>query len=248
TSTEVSFCSFETNQKPRRDSLILSEVAWMGSTRSAQEEWLEVQNVSGKPLDVSGFQLIDLKEDIKIRFLSGARIGANGFYLFERSEGAVPKVKADVLYSGSLANDGEGVRLYDADCNLLDEVLTGSPWAAGNNTTKQTMERSPELAWQTSVLPGGTPRAVNSIPVVTEELEKDPDAKSLEELREDKKSLSATSSRGEIGSPQEIRSPVGGGTTSYAKCSYETSAFPRGGGVRLNEVALMGTTRDANDE
>ncbi|MDP3725332.1 MAG: lamin tail domain-containing protein [Nanoarchaeota archaeon] len=252
------FCSFATSKKPLRNSLLLSEIAWMGSTRSAQEEWMEVRNPTGRSLDVSGFQIVDLKEDIRVRLPAGSRIGVNGLLLLERSESAVPGVQADVLYAGSLSNSGEGVRLYDPKCNLLDEVLTGSPWPAGDNATKQTMERSGNLLWHTSEKPGGTPRAVNSTPVIVKEEEdpsirrladsgdmQDEDAKSLEEL---KLSLATSSLETGNSSSKSLTSKSAPPALSFQKCSYDTSASPKGGGARINEVAWMGSTRDANDE
>ncbi len=251
------YCSFQTNQKPKRDSVILSEIAWMGSVRSAREEWMEVQNISGAGLDVSGFQIIDLREDIKIRFPAGARIGADGFYLFERGEGAVPEVNADILYSGSLSNDGEGVRLFDKNCNLLDEVLTGSPWSAGNNGTKQTMERGADLSWHTSVLPGGTPRAANSAQETRNKVQEttnddedeaeDENAKSLEEIRleEDTRNKAQDANKAQDTNGGAVAAPPASG---FSQCSYQTSGSPRGGALRLNEIAWMGTTRSASDE
>lgn len=71
--------------------------------------------------------------------------------------------------SGGLKNSGERLVLYDNQGALSDEVLAASGWFAGDNATKQTMERkntsiagSNPNNWQTSQNSGGTPRAQNS--------------------------------------------------------------------------------------
>jgi len=50
---------------------------------------------------------------------------------------------------------------------LIDQVIATSSWPAGSNITKQTMERDLAGGWQTSVLPGGTPGMLNSVPTTT---------------------------------------------------------------------------------
>jgi hypothetical protein len=52
------------------------------------------------------------------------------------------------------------LELYDNAGNLIDSVDCSSGWVAGDNTTKQAMERIGS-SWQTSENPGGTPKAIN---------------------------------------------------------------------------------------
>ncbi len=75
----------------------------------------------------------------------------------------------DAAYEGALKNTGAGLRLFNASCELADEIPAGA-WPAGNNTTKQTMERTVGFTWQTSVLAGGTPGRENSIPTLRKEI------------------------------------------------------------------------------
>ena len=106
----------------------------------------------------------------------GGIIPANSFYLLERTnDNTIPAIPADKIYTGALGNSGEKLELYDNFGNLIDAVDSLSGWFAGDNSTKQTMERiNPKLSgsdasnWQTSQNPGGTPKAENSIVMLEE--------------------------------------------------------------------------------
>jgi len=87
--TNFKQCNFATSQSPSHLKIIINEVAWMGTSASANDEWIELKNISGGEIDLTGWQLIDLKEDIKIilgtedkRGIINKKIKANGFYLY----------------------------------------------------------------------------------------------------------------------------------------------------------------------
>lgn len=88
-----------------------------------------------------------------------------------RSGNAIRGVTADKSYVGALSNSGDALAVFDADCGVSDFLDAAKKWPAGNNATKQTMERTgtgaagagmAAASWQTSVAPGGTPKAENS--------------------------------------------------------------------------------------
>ena len=160
---KTSLCSFSTFQLPLRNKIIINEVAWMGTQNSSNDEWIELKNISSGIIDLSNWQLLDQGEQIKIIFSSTARLGAGQFLLLERTnDETVPNISADIIYVGSLANQNEGLRLFDNNCQLQDEVFAQPDWPAGDNTSKRTMERKTDLAWQTSSNSLGTPKAENS--------------------------------------------------------------------------------------
>lgn len=141
--------------------VVINEIAWMGTTSSANSEWLELFNATPDPIDLSGWLLKNASGRLKIQ-LQG-RIPARGFYLLERnSDDTVPSVAADGIYKGRLNNKGDDLTLTSFDNTLVDEVAFTTKWPAGNNTTKQTMERAGALSWQTSLAADGTPKAPNS--------------------------------------------------------------------------------------
>ena len=139
----------------------INEIAWMGTVNSANDEWIELKNNIAENITLNGWLLKTTDEKIKA-YLAG-QIPANGFYLLERTDdNSVPNVKADATYKGSLNNNGESLELYKSSNTLVDGANFSSKWTAGDNTTKQTMERNELDAWQTSKSPGGTPKAQNS--------------------------------------------------------------------------------------
>jgi len=148
--------------------VVINEIAWMGSEKSYRNEWIELYNSSPRSLSLEGWKIIALDGSPQIQ-LKG-KILSKGFFLLERkSEQTIPEIKADVVYKGSLSNKGEHLKLIDDKNKLVDEVDCSSGWFAGDNKTKQTMERkNPFLSgnkkenWQTSKNPKGTPKAENS--------------------------------------------------------------------------------------
>ncbi len=171
---QIKQCSFSTTQSPSRQGLIINEVAWMGATDDANNEWIELKNISNADININNWQLIDKAEQIKINLsdISGNKsIKPNQLILLERTDdNSVPNITADLIYTGALSNTDEGIRLFDGQCNLIDEVLASPDWPAGNNTSaseRKTMERDASgFNWHTSSIINGTPKAENSTPII----------------------------------------------------------------------------------
>jgi Lamin Tail Domain len=151
--------------------LVINEIAWMGSPPRAYEsstvatgnEWIELKNVSGGEVDISGWRLMNQNGKIEIVFDAGHKLAPEGIVLLERTDDeTIPWVKADKIYTGSLSNAGDWLALYDAGCEKVDEVNALAGWVAGDKATKQTMERGRDFLWHTSVNPGGTPHQENT--------------------------------------------------------------------------------------
>lgn len=239
--TNIKECSFDTSQKPSHSKIIINEVAWMGTTNSANDEWIELKNISQANVDISGWQLLDKDEQIKITFPSGSKIPAGGFYLLERNENAVANIKADYLYTGNLKNSDEGLRFFDANCNLVDEVLASPNWLAGDNTTKKTMERDlAGFGWHTSNIVGGTPKKENSQPVIVKTQEEVTNL--LEEIEEEDEEITPQIQQ-TTSTLQQTQQ-----TANFKQCSFSTNQSPLRQKIIINEVAWMGTANSANDE
>lgn len=155
-------------------SIILNEIAWMGTlpqngettAKAGNREWIELKNISSGTIDLSGWQIFDSAGNLKI-ILGGASasIPPGGFYLLVRDDGSLPGVQTDSGYSGGMTNTGDQLALFDPHCTTADFLDASSGWPGGDNTTKQTLERDISgSGWHTSVSPGGTPRAENSVP------------------------------------------------------------------------------------
>ncbi|MDO8524798.1 MAG: lamin tail domain-containing protein [bacterium] len=164
TSSPQAICSQATTQEPDFDKVIFNEVTWMGSTKSSSDEWIELKNISVKPIDLNGWQIFNKTQGLKIFFTTTTIVSPGGFFLLERTDdNTVPKIKADRIYTGALANIDEMLYLVNSNCVLQDKIKATPYWPEGDNTTKETMERNQFYGWQTSSVVGGTPKAKNSI-------------------------------------------------------------------------------------
>jgi len=141
--------------------IVINEIAWMGTTVSANDEWIELYNLTTQAVDLTGWTLAATDGQPKIN-LTGS-ISAGGYFLLERtSDQTVPGIIADQIYTGALGNSGEILELRDGSNNLVDKIDVAAGWPAGDNTTKATMERKADGSWQTSQISGGSPKAQSS--------------------------------------------------------------------------------------
>lgn len=117
--------------------LVINEIAWMGSVQSPNHEWLELFNNTTSTVDLTGW-ILKAQDGTPTIALSGL-LEAKGYFLLERtSDESIQEVNADNIYTGALNNTGEVLMLTDPGGNEIDRV---SAWYAGNNTTKDTMQR-----------------------------------------------------------------------------------------------------------
>ncbi len=95
--------------------VVINEVAWAGTAASASDEWIELYNNTSQEIDLSRWKLswegqiihFDKAAD-NTKEVRNSKIPAYGFYLLERSDDtAISDLSADLIYTGSLANEGE---------------------------------------------------------------------------------------------------------------------------------------------
>ncbi|MCX6764606.1 MAG: lamin tail domain-containing protein [Candidatus Nealsonbacteria bacterium] len=149
--------------------LIINEIAWMGTEKSYNDEWLELYNNSSLELDLAGWKI--KSENSKFNIELVGKIAPKGFFILERTDDqSLPEVSADLIYKGALNNSGEHIKLTDNENQIIDEINCENGWFAGNNETKQTMERKSPLGpgsdnnnWLSSGNPGGTPKKESSM-------------------------------------------------------------------------------------
>lgn len=165
--------------------IVINEVAWAGTSATrAADEWVELYNRTGLPINLSGFVLYSAGDLTPYIALSGS-IAANGFYLLERTDNAPTSVAADLIYTGALENGGEVLTLAYASTTIDATPALGAcinPWCGGDNTNYAAMERyDPDASgtaasnWASNNLVikngtnadgaalAGTPRARNSL-------------------------------------------------------------------------------------
>ncbi|MFA5714902.1 MAG: lamin tail domain-containing protein [Candidatus Paceibacterota bacterium] len=183
TPIEVSYCP-QLNLSSPTHSVVINEVAWMGSLTSSSDEWIELKNSSGEIINMNNWQLLDQDNQVKIVFSSADTIDPNAFYLLERTDdNSVPNILTDKIYSGALSDTNESLRLFDSSCQLIDEVLASPDWPNGDKENKKTMERSEDFDWHKYSLSlsdsmsglWGTPKASNSPEVLDNQEESAPE-------------------------------------------------------------------------
>lgn len=122
-------------------SVYISEVAWMGTSADANDEWIELYN-AGESVDLSGWTLraTDGQPDIA---LSGI-LQTHSHALLERTDDtSVTSVTAYSIYTGALGNSGELLELRNANGVVVDSIDGQDDWSiGGDNGTKETLQRA----------------------------------------------------------------------------------------------------------
>lgn len=139
----------------------INEVAWMGTKTSSNAEWIELFNNSNAKIQLNGWKLTSSDGSPHINFSDKDTISPKGYFLLERTHpNAIPGVKADKIYKGSLKNTGETLTLTNMASTTEDTIVGGKNWCAigGDNSTKQTAQYT-KNGWVTAT---GTPRAINT--------------------------------------------------------------------------------------
>ena len=134
--------------------LIINEIAWAGTAASSTDEWIELANVSDRPIDLSGWTLVFADTVIHLGELAGATrqirqtiVEPGGFLVLERTDDAtISDIEADLIYVENLNNSGTVLRLIDANGIEVDTANASSEgWAAGTASGDEvpysTMER-----------------------------------------------------------------------------------------------------------
>ncbi|MBI2062801.1 MAG: PQQ-binding-like beta-propeller repeat protein [Candidatus Yanofskybacteria bacterium] len=121
--------------------VIINEIAWMGTEKSSNDEWLELFNTTSRSIDLTDWTLKSLtntasssQPDPLITFVNKI-IDPFGFFLLERTDdNPVSDIGADQIYNGGLDNIGETLELRDGKGDLQDVVSSSQDgWYAGIN-------------------------------------------------------------------------------------------------------------------
>ena len=137
----------EPEPAPLPQTVVINESAWMGTKASASDEWLELHNATDESISVAGWHLLSSDGGPDVTFgvngtAATTTIAAGGFYLLERTDDTTISEPAQWFgsFGNGLSNECETLSLYDASGELIDQTVCSS-WPAGDNETKQTMER-----------------------------------------------------------------------------------------------------------
>ena len=158
-------------------SVLINEVAWAGTLASYSDEWIELYCPGELAVNLTGWTLSD---GGNIHITLGGTIEPGGYYLLERTDDTtVSSVPADLIYNGTLSNQGEFLILQDLSGTVIDTAgREGRSWPCGDSSSRASMERktiSGSRQWGT--FPGyggsgidadgnpiaGTPRSANAV-------------------------------------------------------------------------------------
>ncbi|MFA5352272.1 MAG: lamin tail domain-containing protein, partial [Candidatus Gracilibacteria bacterium] len=117
-------------------SVVINEIAWMGTPSDDNDEWIELYNTTNEDIDLNGWSLKSADGIPSIEFTNGEVIKANDYFLLERTDDTAVSVKANKIYTGALSNSNpaEYLVLRDDKGILIDEVDASGGWFAGSNT------------------------------------------------------------------------------------------------------------------
>lgn|GEM_PF-2042033 len=148
----------------------ISEIAWMGTETSSNDEWIELYNDGTEAVDLTGWKLEATDGSPKITIIKKdgegniipVIISAGGYGVLERTDEESSPAKSLFIYTGALSNNGENLRLYDNSGNEQDRVNASDGWLAGDSKTKETMQLS-HGSWITALPTPGEP-SITSTP------------------------------------------------------------------------------------
>lgn len=145
-----------------RAAVTFSEVAWMGTTVSANHEWLELHN-DGSAVDVTGWVITD-GMNLQIE-LTGV-IPANSYTVLERTSDDTITGTAFLIYTGALVNTGATLSLKRTDGSVEDQVSGGEGWQniGGDNVSKETAQYTTG-GWATAAATPGRAVVANEVTV-----------------------------------------------------------------------------------
>lgn len=138
--------------------VLINEIAWMGKSVDANDEWIELYNDGTSEVSLDGWVLTD---NVSLVVALAGTVGAGEYVVLERTDDTtVPEVSAFFIYKGALSNEGRTLSLKHQDGTLEDQIAGGENWESvgGDNVTKDTAQRTLEDGWITGT---PTPGRVN---------------------------------------------------------------------------------------
>lgn len=135
-----------------RPAVVVSEIAWAGSSISPSDEWIELYSDGELVVDLSGWSLWDVSVDpaVQIVQIPDGQIAPKGHFLIgnngpehEFSKGrSVLSVQPDLIDASlSLSNARLALELRDASGEVVDRAGSGAAPLAGARSPHASMER-----------------------------------------------------------------------------------------------------------
>lgn len=136
--------------------VVINELAWMGSSSSSADEWIELHNQSAESVDLGNWRLTKLSSGNEVTMLTvppGRAIPPNGYFVISNyaagNASSSLLVVPDVVDTDvALSNSALQIKLYDAAGTLVDiaDDGSGNPLSGKYVSAEkifQSMERNP---------------------------------------------------------------------------------------------------------
>lgn len=111
------------------DKVVMNEIHFAQSDSMNSEDWIELVNITGKEIDLSGWLFKDQHDYNTYVFPEGASIDSFSYVILAKNTAlfreVYPEVDTNIIFGGfdfNLDNDGELIRLYSQDSLMVDSV------------------------------------------------------------------------------------------------------------------------------
>jgi hypothetical protein len=221
-------------------SVIINEVAWMGTLASPDYEWIELYNTTGSDINLNNWTISTADGSPNITILGASlvtTIPANGYFLLRNANVFSSDVTTlSYQYSGSLSDSGETLTLRDPGNTIIDTANgNGGNWPAGTLTTAVkhgTMERMGSGIDVDSLWVTANPGLWNKHDVAGNIIHGTPGVRNW--------GYDITNTPTSTSTPTSTRTVTPTATITFTPVPNKA--------VLINEIAWMGTAASANDE
>jgi hypothetical protein len=133
---------FESLESRQMLAVVINEIHYNADDNTSFEEFVELHNTAGSPVNISGWKFSD---GVEFTFAPGTSIPANGYVVVAQDPATLLSkfgVVAVGQFTGGLSNGGERVAISDALGNVIDEVeyATSFPWPIASDGAGASME------------------------------------------------------------------------------------------------------------
>lgn len=135
--------------------ILLSEIAWAGSSKSTADEWIELSNVGSGSASLAGWKLTGVgTSGDTLTLPDGATIAAGSTYLVANynvgGSSTLLTTPDYVTTAVSISNTALNVSLLDQTGAIVESLVDPGTPNAGSSTTFSSMERASDGTWVTA--------------------------------------------------------------------------------------------------
>jgi hypothetical protein len=208
--------------------VIINEIAWMGSSVSANHEWIELYNDGSSSQSLEDWTLSD---GMNLSIALTGQLSPGAYAVLERTSDESAPSNAFLVYAGALVNTGATLTLYNNSGQIMDAVSGGEDWSSigGDNVTKETAQYT-SSGWVTDTPTPGRVNGAGRV-VLPDDDEDEDDDESASTQTNTKKSVTQGSSNKTVPlvqSTAELSLTVDAQTIAYVHQEVAFEAVPKG--------------------